>query len=98
MAAELFAACSCLLQAIYIANLLGEIFGVTTKIFLYIDAKDVIFAVKNLHFTLPKDRSLILSLRQLRQQVAEYDVAVTHCPTKANLADIMTKCKSAVDY
>jgi len=87
MAAELVAACGGLLHGIYLADLVKGLFGVVCKIFLYVDSRNVICAVANTHMMMPKDRSLILPLRQLREHVKEHDVQTVYCPGKHNLAD-----------
>jgi hypothetical protein len=91
MAAECIAAKPAWILGIYLRNLIKGMTGKFLKLNFAIDNDDLYKAVKLRKRAIPKDRSLTLTVHQLRESADEDGVTVKFTPGKVNIADGLTK-------
>jgi len=92
MAAELNATVDCGLHLLFMAHVMAHLQIKLRGMFLMTDSRNAIAITASKHFRLPKDKSLVLPARQLRE-VLQQGVQLLKCPGKGNLADALTKAR-----
>ena len=96
MASELNAAVDATKLGLYWQLLLQEL-GLNVPVNLYLDARNVIEAVYVKKRSLPTDKSLTTNLNYMRQAAALENMTIHHVPSEAQLADELTKAKTATN-